>query len=852
MLLLPSTPHSRNTVDVNGFTSTSSIETPHKMEVGQKHHLTDNYFRLLIACGMAALIFSLSRLTLAQLDARFLILLVATLLLGSNVTVQIPKLTSRISVSDTFIFLTMLLCGGEAAILLAALDGFCSSLRIAKRKITFLLNISVAAFSAFVTVWILRLCFGPLEVLTQKGYSSSFVVLICALALVQYIANSSLVAIGLALKTNQSLWQTWRKHYLWTSITYFAGASAAGIISKFIGLVGFQAMVAAIPIIAIVYFTYRTYLKNIEAAERHVAELQESEERFRSAFDNAAIGMALVSPEGRWLQVNHALSDIVGYQEQELLETDFQSISHSSELGTVLAHVRELLEEKISSYQTEARYFHKDGHEVWILLSVSRIHDLRKNLTRLIFQIQDITDRKRAEGQLLHDAFHDTLTGLPNRALFIDRLRQSLARAKRLGAHKFAVLFLDLDRFKVINDSLGHMVGDQLLIGIARRLETCLRPGDTVARLGGDEFTILLEDIVDICEAINVAERVEKELSSPFNLGGHEVFTTVSIGIASSEIGYERPDDILRDADTAMYRAKSMGKARHEVFDRTMHAHAMNLLKLETDLRRALERQEFALFYQPVISLETLCITGFEALIRWQHPEYGFISPAEFIPVAEETGLILPIGQWVLREACRQMREWQQYIDTDVPLSISVNLSAKQFMQPDLMKQVKDALSETGLAPQCLKLEITESVVMENIEMTTDMLRQLREFGVESSIDDFGTGYSSLSYLHRFPSSTLKIDRSFVSRMNDHSENAEIVRTIIMLARNLGMSVIAEGIETKAQLEQLRAMTCEQGQGYYFAKALSSKDAFSLIEGEFIGRSLPLKGEESDQRIVAA
>ncbi|MBD0373279.1 MAG: EAL domain-containing protein [Pyrinomonadaceae bacterium] len=748
----------------------------------------------------------------------------------------------------------MLLCGGEAAVLLAALDGFCSSLRVAKTKLTFLLNISVTAFSTFVSVWVLRLCFGPLEGLTREGYSSIFVVAICTLALVQYITNSSLVAIGLALKTNQPLWQTWRKHYLWTSITYFAGASAAGIISKAIGVIGFQAFLAAVPIIAIVYFTYRTYLKNIEAAERHVAELQESEERFRSAFDNAAIGMALVSPEGRWLQVNRALCDIVGYTEQELLETNFQSISHQDELGAVLAHVKDLIEEKISSYQTEARYFHKDGQEVWSLLSISRIHDARKKLTRLIFQIQDITDRKRAEGQLLHDAFHDTLTGLPNRALFIDRLRQSLARTKRLGAHKFAVLFLDLDRFKVINDSLGHMVGDQLLIGIARRLETCLRPGDTVARLGGDEFTILLEDIEDICEAISVAERVEKELSSPFNLGGHEVFTSVSIGIASSEIGYERPDDILRDADTAMYRAKSLGKARHEVFDRTMHAHAMNLLKLETDLRRAIEREEFVLFYQPIISLETLSLTGFEALIRWQHPEYGFISPAEFIPVAEENGLILPIGQWVLREACRQMREWQELTNGDSTLSMSVNLSAKQFMQPNLMRQVKEVLEETGLQPHSLQLEITESVVMENIETVTDMLSQLREFGVKSSIDDFGTGYSSLSYLHRFPSTTLKIDRSFVSRMNDHSENAEIVRTIIMLARNLGMKVIAEGIETKAQLEQLRAMKCDEGQGYYFSKALPSKEASRLLEGEFIGHPITALHEETNQsgKIIAA
>ncbi|HKS27576.1 MAG TPA: EAL domain-containing protein [Pyrinomonadaceae bacterium] len=806
------------------------------MEAVRKHPLTDIYFRLLIACGISAILFSAYRLTSAQLSGRFVLLLVATLLIGSNVTVQIPKLSSRISVSDTFVFLTMLICGGEAAVLLAALDAFCSSLRIARTKLTYLLNVSVAGFSAFVSVWTLRFLFGPLERLSESGYSSRFVVAVCALALVQYVVNSSLVAAGIALKTGQSLWQTWRRHYLWTSITYFAGASAAGIISKVIGLVGFQAMLAAVPIIAIVYFTYRTYLKNIEAAERHVSELQESEERFRSAFDNAAIGMALVSPEGRWLQVNRALTSIVGYTEQELLERDFQSISHEDELGTIISHIKELLEEKISSYQTEGRYFHKDGHEVWILLSVSRIRDARKKQTQLIFQIQDITDRKRAEDQLLHDAFHDTLTGLANRALFIDRLRQSLARTKRLGAHRFAVLFLDLDRFKVINDSLGHMVGDQLLIGIARRLETCLRPGDTVARLGGDEFTILLEDVEDVCEAIMVAERVERELASPFNLAGHEVFTSVSIGIASSDIGYERPDDILRDADTAMYRAKSLGKARHEVFDRTMHAHAMNLLKLETDLRRALERDEFVLFYQPIMSLDELRITGFEALIRWRHPEYGFISPAEFIPVAEETGMILPIGRWVLGEACRQMQCWQKLFDTDSRISVSVNLSAKQFMQPDLIKQVKDALEETGLAPSSLKLEITESVVMENIETVTEMLKQLSELGVKSSIDDFGTGYSSLSYLHRFPSSTLKIDRSFVSRMNDYSENAEIVRTIIMLARNLGMSVIAEGIETKAQLEQLREMACDQGQGYYFSKALSSEDAFRLLEAEFTER----------------
>jgi EAL domain-containing protein (putative c-di-GMP-specific phosphodiesterase class I) len=308
----------------------------------------------------------------------------------------------------------------------------------------------------------------------------------------------------------------------------------------------------------------------------------------------------------------------------------------------------------------------------------------------------------------------------------------------------------------------------------------------------------------------------------PFNLGGHEVFTSVSIGIAPSETGYERPDDILRDADTAMYSAKSLGKARHEVFDRAMHARAMNLLQLETDLRHALQRDEFLLHYQPIVSLKTGAIHGFEALIRWQHPKHGFISPSEFIPIAEETGLILQIGQWVLREACRQMREWQEQTPATSSLSISVNLSSRQFTQPDLIERISQVLKETGLASSCLRLEITETVVMENIETAASMLKQLQTLGVELSIDDFGTGYSSLSYLHRFPSSTLKIDRSFVSRMMDQSENVEIVRTIAVLAQNLNMSVVAEGVETEEQVTQLRDLGCEYAQGFFFFKPMNA------------------------------
>ncbi|HWT01122.1 MAG TPA: EAL domain-containing protein [Pyrinomonadaceae bacterium] len=805
--------------------------------------IPDYYLRLLIAGGMGAVAFSAARLPLARLDGRFLLLAALTLGIGSRITVKIPRLTSHISISDTFILLTLLLCGGEEAVILAALDGLCSTLHLSKRMRTFLLNASVTAISTFATVWVLRFLFGSIEDQVRNSHSAPFIIALCVMGLVQYGVNSGLVALGVALKSGEPVLETWRRHYLWTSITHFAGASAAGLVSKLVGVAGGTAFVAATPIVAIVYFTYRTYLKNIESAERHVAELQESEERFRSAFDYAAIGMALVSPEGKWLEVNRSLCEMVGYSERELLGMSWETITHPDDLRSVRAQVEHLLDGSIPTCQTEKRYTHKGGGEVWIFLSISLTRDPETKAARLIFQTQDITDRKRAERQLLHDAFHDTLTGLPNRALFVDRLKQALARTRRLGPHQFAVLFLDLDRFKVINDSLGHIVGDQLLVGIARRLEACLRPGDTVARLGGDEFTILLEDVTDIGEAIRVAERVEKEISSPFNLRGHEVFTTVSVGIAPSSIGYESPDEILRDADTAMYRAKSLGKARHEVFDKTMHARAVSLLQLENDLRRAVERQEFTLFYQPIVSLETGAVCGVEALIRWQHPEHGMIMPSAFIPVAEETGLIVQMGQWGLREACRQMREWHVAFPSEPAFQVSVNLSSKQFSQPDLIDQITRALGDTGLDPSGLRLEITESVVMENLESATEMLKQLRDLGVEASIDDFGTGYSSLSYLHRFPISTLKIDRSFVSGMSNQSENVEIIRSIIMLARNLGMTVVAEGVETEEQLAQLRELGCKHAQGFFFARPVRAEAAAEFLSKGHIYSPAPPASE---------
>ncbi len=799
-----------------------------------------NFFRpyqwIVAAIGAPFIIYSAYYLQPAHLDFGLLLLALATVVVSSRIAIRIPGVNTHITVSDTFIFITLLLYGGEAAILVAAAEGFCSSLRISRKPVTIFFNISVMALSTCAATWALHLCFGQISELGTRSFTATFAVAICLMGLSQYISNTGLVAVGLALKLGHPIWPTWRQHYLWTSVSYFAGASSAGIIALTLGSSMFYAAFAVAPIIAIVYFTYRTYMSNVESsaaqatqAKRHMQQLQESEERFRSAFDHAAIGMALVAPDGNWIEVNHSLCRIIGYSEEKLLATNFQSLTHPEDLTATQDNIAQLLAGKIPTCQMEKRYVHILGHAIWVNQSISLVSDTGNESARLIFQIQDITDRKRAEERLVHDAFHDALTGLPNRALFMDHLKLATERAKRREAYHFAVLFMDLDRFKTINDSLGHMVGDQLLVSIARRLETCLRPGDTVARLGGDEFTILLEEINDVSEATQVANRVQEEMALPFTLSGHEVYTTVSIGVAPSMIGYTKPQDILRDADTAMYCAKSSGKARYEMFDQAMHAQAVDLLRLETDLRRAIERQEFRLQYQPIVSLSTGRVSGFEALVRWQHPERGYIQPDKFISLAEETDLILPIGKWVLTEACRQLRVWQQQFPEHASLSMSVNLSCKQFRQPDLVEQVNRILQETGLDARSLKLEITESVVMENIDTAINMMKELRALGVQLSMDDFGTGYSSLSYLHRFPISTLKIDRSFVSRMDGNNENREIVRTIVMLARNLGMEVVAEGVEGENQLSQLIALECQYGQGYFFSKPAQADTAAELL-----------------------
>ncbi len=552
-----------------------------------------------------------------------------------------------------------------------------------------------------------------------------------------------------------------------------------------------------------------------------LAKTREAEERYALA--------AQAANDGLWdwdLDANHVYfsprwKDMLGYEEREIGTTPEEWFGriHPDDRVHVESRLSEHLTEMMSSFESEYRILHKDGSYRWMLARGVAVRNDDRKATRIAGSQTDITERRQAEQQLLHNALHDSLTGLPNRALFMDRLGQVIKSTTNYKTPFFAVLFLDLDRFKTINDSLGHTVGDSFLVEIAHRLRKCLRPGNTVARLGGDEFAILLDNLNDFSEATQVANRIQEKLREPLSLHSYELLTTASIGIALGKAGSkQRREDLLRDADTAMYRAKALGRGRCEVFDIEMHSSALTLLQLETDLLQAIEREEFELYYQPIVSLKTGEISGFEALLRWRHPQRGLIYPDEFLPVLEDTGLIVPIGWSMLEEACQQMQFWQSRFPSRTPFTVSVNFSASQIGQLDFVEQMDSILKETGVDPRRLRLEITESVIMQDVKFATAMLSRLRDLNIQLHIDDFGTGYSSLSALHRFPIDALKIDRLFVGMLGIDGENAELVQTIITLAHNLGMDVIAEGVESELQMDYLRMLGCDYGQGYLFSE----------------------------------
>ena len=572
-----------------------------------------------------------------------------------------------------------------------------------------------------------------------------------------------------------------------------------------------------------------------------LALAQSQRQRYLNLFEQAPDGYLVTNIAGIISEANRAAAKLLNVEARFLVGKPLSIFFTKEVRQTLISKLNSLCSVDFAS-EWEVVIIPRNKPPINVAISVACVRASSGEVVELRWLLRDLSDRKRTveleqeiavrqqiESQLRHSSLHDSLTGLPNRTLFTQRLKDVLEHSKQQNPDLFAVLFIDLDCFKLINDSLGHSVGDQLLIATAKRLLHCLRPTDTAARLGGDEFTILLRGIRNINEVISVAERLQAELKLPLTLDQQQVYTTASIGIVLSSSSYDRTEDLLRDADTAMYRAKSLGGARTEIFSPDLYVQAVVSSQQETELRQALARQEVQIYYQPIVALDTGFLAGFEALVRWQHPQRGLLSPGDFLPLAQELGLSIALDRWVLREACRQIAQWQQQYPTRPPLTISVNVCSLDLPRLDIVADAKEALNLAGLDARYLRLELTETALMESIDRVMTQLAQLRTLGIELLIDDFGTGYSSLARLHHFPISGLKIDRSFVSGSSANEGNLDIMTTIVTLAKKLGVNAIAEGIETIKQLALLKQLKCEYGQGYFFSKPLNAAAAEALI-----------------------
>ncbi|NEO84921.1 MAG: EAL domain-containing protein [Spirulina sp. SIO3F2] len=560
---------------------------------------------------------------------------------------------------------------------------------------------------------------------------------------------------------------------------------------------------------------------------RLMEELAASEARYRQLVENLNEIVFEIDHQGHLTFLNRVWTNTLGYELNTVLTRPLHDFLHPEEQDNGKCLIRQILDTKIS-IKEEFRFLHQSGHLVW--LEVSARPNGKGGASGVLM---DISDRKRATAQLQYLAYHDTLTGLPNRLAFVEHLEQAIANLQCNPHQHFAVLFLDLDGFKLVNDTLGHLAGDRLLIEVAQRLQKCLSPQDVLSRFGGDEFNILLRTVTTTLAATQLAKQIHDALTQSFELEENKVFISTSIGIVLSHQTAPVSEHLLQNADIALYNAKAIGKANSAIFDCDMHTKVVERLQLEHDLRHGLERDEFEIYYQPIFGVSTPIgnptIKGFEALLRWHHPTRGLLSPERFIPIAEETGFIVELGFWVLHQACSQAQKWQEQCPPKTSIQLNVNLSSRQFLQPDLLRKIDEILQGTGLERQCLTLEITESTIMNDTEATRFRIKQLKSSGISLSIDDFGTGYSSLSYLHRFPINTLKIDRSFVQNLNRKSENTEIIEAIIVLAHKLGMDVVAEGVENPIQLKQLNALGCQQFQGYFFSRPLTASQVKKVL-----------------------
>jgi diguanylate cyclase (GGDEF)-like protein/PAS domain S-box-containing protein len=804
------------------------------------------YWAVLVAAGVTAAGFCALRVSLlssANISQVLAIGLVAAVV--GMFPLHPPKTKVSIAAGDIFIFLLLLLHGTEAAVVGAVMESAVCVLRTSRRWSSRIASPAAAAVAMLACGYGFE---GMVASLARAGIAGDGVMFgaVMLLAASYFVVSPTLVAIVIYLKREQ--WPSlveWLKSFGWLGLSYAASASVAAVLYLAFRQFGVPTLIVALPMIAMFLATLHYYFAQQEATEREAAErsnreraeaaqreasqqahylheLERSEKRFQSAFTHAAIGMGLVSVDGRLLRANHALCTLLQRSADGICGTPFGEFlvpDHAEELN---AQLQRVLTRQLDALMLELRCRPREGTELWILLHCAIFADADETEACLIFQVQDITDRRLAESRLQYIAYHDGLTHLANRNRFYESLTRAIEAHRRDPSHQFAVMYLDFDRFKRINDSMGHSAGDKFLVRAARRIKQVVRPTDLVARLGGDEFAILSEIRGGTHHAVVLAERLQDALREPFRIAGTEISTSASIGITFSDLAYETPEEAMRDADLAMYKAKNKGRACYALFDASLYELASERLRLESELQQALTSDQLSMAFQPLYRIEPRRLVGFEALMRWDHPQRGPISPGTFIPVAEESVLINELTRWAIRRVCHQLRTWHKQYPASRELCVHVNISGKDLTGgPQFVAFVRESLREAGVPPSCLALEITESTLMQKLESVIGTLKELRELGVGLSVDDFGTGYSSLSYLSALPITSLKIDRSFVRQIGETKESGEIVRAIVRLGDALGKRVIAEGVETKVQLECLQQLDCACAQGFLLSRPLS-------------------------------
>lgn len=760
--------------------------------------------------------------------------------------VTVPRTKMSVAGGEIFIFLLLLVFGPEAAILAAALEALVGARKTSKRWTSWYGSPAYAAISLGVT--------GTLFVLAKNALASygflnaaTLLVLLTALAVAHFSLSTVLATMSVALKKSAPITPiAWLRNLSWIALAYVGSASIAALLFGVAQEFGMVVLLAAVPSIvmfmSVAHFVFERAKDHekvqealLDAAKRetetmtaHAVALAQSEKRFHGAFSSAAIGMALVSANGAILQVNPAVCKMLGYREDELIGGAIGAFMSARDFSLLLNDIEAISTNVQTHVQRELDCVDKNGVRFSVAFNVSLFAAVPGAPADLIVQMQDIRSRKLAEAKLMHIAFHDALTGLPNRAYFREQLARVIARSKRSSGAQFALMFLDFDRFKAVNDSLGHAAGDELLVGFATRIKGVLRPTDTVARLGGDEFAVLVEDLHDDSGVLDLAKRLQETFRAPFRIQGTNITSSASIGIAFGADRYETPDDIIRDADLAMYKAKAAGKAQYAVFDSSLYDRATAELQLENELRRAIEVGELRVHYQPQYSLRDRSLRGYEALVRWAHPTRGLLYPATFLPIAEETGLIVPLGKWVIEEVCQQMKRMRQ-TEQGANLRMTINVSSRELRQQNFSTLVLNTLSNAGLPAKAITIELSERALIEGSRSAVDSLAALRSAGVQFCIDDFGTGFSSLSHLASLPVDSIKIDRSFVQQAEQTLEAKEIVRAITSLGRALGKSVHVQGVETEAQWRVLVELGCDVAQGNVCSPPITAAELNQLM-----------------------